>query len=265
MDVSFLQANVYQHFRKDEHPFTDTIGNWMEQVEMQYAPVVTEFLNPREMFILKTLVGKRDDILLSFFGGFEDSERKCAILYPSYYNPNETDYEISVYEIKYPIKFGKLTHGKILGTLMSTGIKREFIGDIITNGEQWQVFIKKSISNYITQQVDKIGSFGVKFDEVGWQDILQPTDEWLDETLTISSLRIDNIISTVYNVSRQRAKLIVESKKAKVNWTEVERIDFPVDYLDIVSVRGLGRVQLLETLGNTKKDKIRLKIRVLRK
>ncbi|APB30840.1 YlmH family RNA-binding protein [Vagococcus teuberi] len=260
-----MQANVYQHFRKDEHPFIDTVGNWMEQVEMEYAPLVTDFLNPREMFILKTLVGNSEDISLSFFGGYDFSERKCAILYPSYYEPSETDYDILVYQIKYPLKFGHLTHGKVLGTLMSTGIKREFIGDIITDGEQWQVFIKKSIANYIIQQVDKIGSFGVKFDEVSWKDILQPIYEWTEESLTISSLRIDNIISTVYNISRQRSKLIVESKRVKVNWTEIDRVDYLVDYLDIISVRGLGRVQLQETLGKTKKDKIRLKIKVLRK
>ena len=260
-----MQANVYQHFRKDEHPFIDIVGNWIEQVEMQYAPVITEFLNPREMFILQSIVGKRDDVLLSFFGGFDNSERKCAILYPSYYEPSETDYDIAVYQIKYPVKFGNLTHGKILGTLMSTGIKREYVGDIITDGQEWQFFIKQSVANYVVQQIDKIGAFGVKFDAIGWQDILTPTDEWLEENITISSLRIDNIISTVYNISRQRAKLIIESKKAKVNWTEIERVDFPVDYLDIVSVRGLGRVQLMETLGNTRKEKLRLKIRVLRK
>jgi len=263
--VSFLQANVYQHFRKDEHPFIDIVSNWIEQVEMQYAPVITEFLNPREMFILQSIVGKRDDVLISFFGGFDNSERKCAILYPSYYEPTESDYDIAVYQIKYPIKFGNLTHGKILGTLMSTGIKREYVGDIITNGAEWQFFIKCSVANYVAQQIDKIGAFGVKFDEIGWQDILTPTDEWLEENITISSLRIDNIISTVYNISRQRAKLMIESKKAKVNWTEIERVDFPVDYLDIVSVRGLGRVQLMETMGNTRKEKLRLKIRVLRK
>ena len=260
-----MQANVYQHFRKDEHPFIDIVGNWIEQVEMQYAPVITEFLNPREMFILQSIVGKRDGVLLSFFGGYDNSERKCAILYPSYYEPSEADYDILVFQINYPIKFGNLTHGKILGTLMSTGIKREFIGDIITDNERWQFFIKRSVANYVVQQIDKIGSFGVKFEEIKWQDILTPTDEWAEESVTISSLRIDNIISTVYNVSRQRAKLMIESKKAKVNWTEVEKVDFPVDYLDIISVRGLGRIQLMETLGNTRKEKLRLKIRVLRK
>lgn len=263
--MSFLQANVYQHFRKDEHPFIDLVLNWMDQVETMYAPVVTEFLNPREAFILATLIGKRDDIKYAHFGGFKDAERTCAIIYPDYYEVKEEDYEVDLYEIHYPTKFANLSHGQILGTLMSTGLKREFIGDIITDGERWQVFLKRSISNYATSQIDKISSFGVRFDKKALQDLLVPIEEWVEESTTVSSLRIDNIISTVYNISRQRAKVIVESKKVKINWTETERPDFVLEYLDIMSVRGLGRVQILDMEGKTKKDKIRLNYRILRK
>ncbi|MGO3731699.1 MAG: RNA-binding protein [Vagococcus sp.] len=260
-----MLANVYQHFRKDEHPFIDLVWDWIEQVDQQYAPYVTEFLNPREVFILESLIGKNDDIHYALFGGFDTSERKCAVIYPNYYEPTQSDFDIVVYHIHYPVKFGNLTHGKILGTLMSTGIKREFIGDIITDGENWQVFVKKSVSNYIVNQVTKIGSFGVRFEEVTDANIIMPIEDWVEESLTVSSLRIDNIISSVYNVSRQRAKQVVESKRVKLNWTEIERSDYTLELYDILSVRKLGRIQILDTQGKTKKDKIRLTIRVLRK
>ena len=51
-----MNANVYQHFRKDEHPFIDTVGDWLEQVEMQYAPYLTDFLDPRQAYILEALI-----------------------------------------------------------------------------------------------------------------------------------------------------------------------------------------------------------------
>lgn len=38
-----MNANVYQHFRKDEHPFVDLIEDWVEQVDRYYAPVLTNF------------------------------------------------------------------------------------------------------------------------------------------------------------------------------------------------------------------------------
>lgn len=57
----------------------------------------------------------------------------------------------------------------------------------------------------------------------------------------------------------------MESGKIKVNWTETLRPDFMLDLLDIISVRGFGRIQLQEIEGKTKKDKIRLTLGVLRK
>ncbi|MGH2227145.1 RNA-binding protein, partial [Enterococcus faecalis] len=39
-----MNANVYQHFRNDEHPSIATVVDWLEQVEMQYAPYLTQFL-----------------------------------------------------------------------------------------------------------------------------------------------------------------------------------------------------------------------------
>jgi len=87
----------------------------------------------------------------------------------------------------------------------------------------------------------------------------------MTEKTTVSSLRLDNLISTVYNISRQRSKQLIESGKVKINWSENLRPDFPLELLDIISVRGFGRIQIQELEGKTKKDKYRLLLGVLRK
>lgn len=51
----------------------------------------------------------------------------------------------------------------------------------------------------------------------------------------------------------------------KVNWTETLRPDFMLDLLDIVSIRGFGRIQIQGLEGTTKKKKVRLLLGVLRK
>lgn len=256
---------MYQHFRKDEHPFVNLVLDWLKQVEEQYAPYVTDFLDPRQMFIVESLVGKSSDVKLAFFGGFDSAERHCAILYPDYYEVQNDDYDIVLVDIKYPVKFANISHGKILGTILSTGIERECIGDIITDGEQWQVFLKKSITPFVCQQVDKISNVGVRLLPKELTDVIHPTDDWQEETLTISSLRIDNLVSSVYNISRQRSKKLIESGNVKLNWRVIDRPDVVLDYNDMLSVRGFGRVQLKELEGKTKKDKFRLAIRCLRK
>lgn len=260
-----MNANVYQHFRKDEHPFVDMVGGWIEQVESQYAPYLTDFLDPRQAFILESIVRSDSELSFSYYGGYESAERRRAMIYPDYYVPTSEDFDTVLYEIHYPIKFGKLSHGKILGTLLSTGLRREFFGDIISDGERWQIIINKEIASFVVNQLTKIGNMTVRLEEISYTKLLVPKDNWQIEQTTVSSLRVDTIISSVFNISRQRAKLLVESGKVKINWIETERSDFTLALLDIISIRGFGRIQLQEIAGKTKKEKHRVQIGVLRK
>jgi len=260
-----VNENVYQHFRPDEHPFIDKVEGWIEKVDNQYAPFLTDFLDPRQAFILETLVRQNSELKLMFYGGYEGAERKRACIYPEYYEPAQERFEIAVFEIVYPVKFTQLSHGKILGSLLSTGMKRDYFGDIITDGTRWQVMLSEHTKNYIVQELTQIGKISVRLEERNYTDILLPKDEWLEESTTLSSLRLDNLIATVYNISRQRSKQLVDSGKVKLNWKEVTRSDLQIELLDVISIRGFGRIQLKTVEGKTKKEKIRISYGVLRK
>lgn len=257
--------NVYQHFRKEEIPFIDSITEWVREVEDQYTPVLTNFLDPRQYYILESVIGKNMDIKLYSFGGYEASERNRAFICPAYFEPKQEDFKVRLYEVKYPTKFATMSHGKILGTLLSSGIKREFFGDIISDGERWQFFIDDSIKNYVISQIDKIGRVSVRLEERNYTDLIIPKDTWTIVHETASSMRIDTLISSVFKISRQRAKQMIESGHIKVNWTEMQRPDFVLDLLDIVSIRGFGRFQVQEIEGKSKKDKWKLVLGVLYK
>lgn len=260
-----MDLNVYQHFRSDERPFIDSIQDWLIQVERQYAPYLTDFLDPRQAYILETIIRQTPDICFQFFGGFEAAERVRCLIYPDYYQVQQEDFEISLFEINYPKKFASLSHGSILGSLLGSGIKRESFGDIISDGERWQLFLADEVKHYIQLQLTKIGSVSIHLEERRYTDIIMPQDGWVDEQLTVSSLRLDNVISSVFNISRQRSKQLVESGAVKLNWVESTRPDLVLDLLDIVSVRKFGRIQLRSIEGKTKKQKIRLGLGVLRK
>ena len=148
---------------------------------------------------------------------------------------------------------------------MGTGMKREMFGDIMSDGERWQVFVTESVSNYISTQLNKVGNISVRLETKDYTDIITPIDDWTIERDTVSSLRVDTVISSIYNISRQRAKELVTGGKVKVNWTPHERPDFELDMLDILSIRGYGRIQIREIEGKTKKDKWRIQFGVLRK
>ena len=102
-------------------------------------------------------------------------------------------------------------------------------------------------------------------EERDYTQILIPKDGWREERTTMSSLRLDSVISAVFNISRRRSKQLIESGKVKVNWTETTRPDFALDLLDIVSIRGFGRLQIQELEGKTKKEKISCPLRGIEK
>lgn len=256
---------VYQHFRKEEQVFIDMVESWIIQVQGQYSPYLTEFLDPRQQYIVEMLVGKKGEVRVSFFGGYEAAERKRALLYPEYFEPQQEDYELQLFEIQYPVKFTQLSHGKILGTLIGSGIKREMFGDIMSDGQRWQFFTAENVSNFVKLQLSRIGNVSVRLEERDYLDLIQPIDDWTIEQDTVTSLRIDTIISSVYNVSRQRAKELITAGKVKLNWALYDRPDFELGIFDIISIRGYGRIQIREIQGKSKKDKWRIEIGVLRK
>lgn len=260
-----MMEQVYQHFRKEEQPFIDLVESWMVQVQEQYAPHLTDFLDPRQQYIIEMLVGKRGEVRVQFHGGYEAAERKRALIFPEYFEPKEEDFDLQLLEVIYPEKFATLSHGQILGTLVGAGLKREMFGDIMSDGAKWQFFVARAVRDFILSQVTKIGKTTVRLELRNYTDLLVPIDDWTVEHDTVSSLRIDTLISAVYNISRQRAKELVAGGKVKLNWAVYDRPDFELGIRDILSVRGYGRIQIREIEGKSKKDKWRVELGVLRK
>lgn len=255
--------NLYQHFRDEERPFIDQVLDWSHQVENQYTPYLTPFLDPREQYIVESVIGQFEDIVINSFGGYEAAERKRLYLSPSYFEPSQDDFEIKVAEIRYPKKFAELSHGQILGTLMGSGIKRETIGDIITDSDRWQFFAEEAILLFLLPSIVKVGKISIQLEEVDYTDIVLPKDAWEERDEIVSSLRLDTVLSAVFNISRQKSKELISSNKVKINWNETDRPDTVLSIFDVVSIRGYGRLRIQSIEGKTKKEKIRLRMGVL--
>lgn len=259
-----MDTDVYQHFRKDEAPFIDRMTEQINTAATEYRPILTEFLNPRQIYIVQALMHD-DSLKLHRFGGYPDAEQQRLLFAPDYFEPQDTDFNIQPILIKYPEKFAELKHGQILGTLANQGIDRDVFGDIITDGTAWQFFVDTKIADFTIAQIDHIGRIKVRLETIALEAVLQPTTDWVNESLTVPSYRLDVLVADVFNVSRQRAKQIIEAGQVRINWQEVQKPDFEVRVLDLLSVRHFGRFQVLEDHGMTRKDKIRLAIRTLRK
>lgn len=255
--------NIYQHFREDEQSFIDQVVDWILQVENQYAPYLTNFLNPRQLFIVEAIVRQYDTIYYQAFGGYEGAEQQRILIYPPYYEPTAEDFEITLFEINYPTKFSELSHGQVMGSVLGTGISRGNLGDILTDGQRWQFFVDARMKDFILMNVDHVGRINVHLEEKSFENLVQEMVKWELEEIIVSSLRMDVILARALNVSRNRAKTLIKDQKVKLNWVEVERPDIEVEEYDILSIRGFGRVKIGAQQGITRKDNLVLKIGII--
>ncbi|WP_251516292.1 MULTISPECIES: RNA-binding protein [unclassified Staphylococcus] len=256
-----VNIDIYQHFRREEHTIIDMLIDKCRQASEQYAPVLTAFLDPRGQYILNVVVGSFEDIEVNFFGG-PIAERKRAIIAPDYYSPDEEDFEIALLEIDYPQKFVTIQHQHVLGTLMSLGIEREQLGDIIVNN-RIQMTVSKQLEPYIIQELTRIRGAKVKLNSFPIKDMIQSNEQWKSFNTTVSSLRLDVVLKEIIRKPRTVAKQLIDKKRVKVNHTIIEQTDFQLDNDDLLSIQGFGRAKITELGGKTKKDKVRISYETL--
>ncbi|WP_409305348.1 RNA-binding protein [Peribacillus sp. SCS-155] len=250
--------SIYQHFRPEEKEFIDQSLQWIGRVKETYSQKLTDFLDPREQQILVALLGHDQEVKLELFGGHPQAERKRALLYPDYITPEQEDFSISLIEIKYPVKFVTIEHRQVLGTLMSLGIKREKFGDILVSGQRVQFLAAGEIESYLFANLEKIGKATVSMKKVALEEAIVAEEVWDESTFTVSSMRLDTVISSILNLSRQKAQTLITSGKVKLNHKQTEHISEECREGDTISVRGFGRCSILSIEGKTKKEKWRI-------
>ena len=257
--------NIYQHFHPDEKQFIDRVLDWMDRVENNYSVVTTYFLNPREVEILESLANKRE---LQIFStqDIAQTELTKIIIAPEFYQLDVADFDLALLEILYAKKFYQLKHSQILGSFLGqTGIRRSELGDIILSEGRAQVFVSKHLLESFQNNIKKIGSATVQFVEKPFEELIETEAASVMKVVLVSSMRIDKIIASTFEISRNLAVNMLQSRKVKLNYLEIEKKDFTVEQGDLISVRGLGRIKILRILGETKKGKQKIECEITKK
>jgi RNA-binding protein YlmH len=74
----------------------------------------------------------------------------------------------------------------------------------------------------------------------------------------VSSMRLDTVIASLLNFSRQKASVLIRSDRVRVNWATQNDPSAELYESDMLSIRGFGRFKIIAVEGRTKKDKVRL-------
>ena len=189
-----------------------------------------------------------------FFGGYENSERKILGLFFD----EVTEFPISAIEFNFR-SCDKLSHRDFLGALMSLGIERETVGDILVEDGRCIVFVKSELKDYIVSQLFKIGNVGVRIIEANLNHL--PEGRGYDEAFyTVSSLRLDNIISAVTGLSREKTKILILSGNVSYNFIPNQNVSLILKEKDSFVIRGKGKYIINGILGETRKGRIKISV-----
>lgn len=255
-----MTENLYQHFRAEEQSFINKIEGLCRQVETTYSYYLTEFLNPRQIEILRSIVRHRG---LQCFVSSDNipSEYARGIIAPDYYSLDFEDFNIVLMEILYNARFNQLTHSQIMGTLLNQlGIKREVFGDILVTERHAQLVLDKSMQTYFQTQVTKIANASVQLQPISLSDMIESEQEVQSVDIIVSSKRIDRIISTALHIPRKETLLLLEANKVKVNYQVWNKPSQLLSLGDLISVRGFGRFTIGRDNGLSKNGKHKLTI-----
>lgn len=216
--------------------------------------ILTSFLDEAKQYYL--LQQKRQDVHILLDGGFSGAEYKRALILPDYLDT--ASFKIKVYQILYLKRFLELTHRKVLGSLMSLGIKRESIGDIYIEQDSVYFACTEEIAAYIVNSLKTISGVPIELKEQ--PNRLEIKKELNEKTFIISSMRLDVIIAAAYKMSRAEAFEMISNGFVQLNHIECMNASKVLEENDIISVRHKGRIYVGAIGGKTKSGRLAIKL-----
>ena len=223
-------------------------------------PCVTGFLDMQKQLYVHNIKNKfRTGFVL--WGGFDDAERKILIFMPDY-DFSKDDY-LRVLRVSHS-GAAALSHRDYLGAVLNLGIKRELIGDILVSENSADIIIKPEIEEFLYTNLKKAARQSIYLESLPIGKLSIPETEIKEITFSVSSLRLDSVLASVFNLSRSKAAEQIKSQSVYVNDILCLKPDKAVFCGDKINLRRKGRVIISETGGESRKGKTFVSARVYR-
>ncbi len=224
---------------------SDKVNKFYETGEVQ----VTNFLDPAELVEVRGVIKYVETCA---FGGFDVAERAVILI-----GAEEWDFSEILTAIRITAT-DNLSHRAILGSVLGLGIKREVLGDIVVSENVCDIIVLKSIAEYILNNLKYVGREKVSLTEIGLNDIMILEDTSKEIRTTVSSLRIDSVISAGFGISREKSAEFVKNECVKINHIQISSTSKSVKEGDLISVRGKGRLEVVSTNGTSRSGRVKI-------
>ncbi|MFQ6964003.1 MAG: RNA-binding protein [Oscillospiraceae bacterium] len=207
----------------------------LTRAEQRGIPAATVFLTPREQALLRQLLPQ-----CRFWGGTPDAERAVAYWLPEY--EDEDDYRengpVACLRAAF-FEENAVGHRDMLGALMGCGIRREAVGDLCLQPRQCDLFVTAELAPYLLDNLTSAGRAHLTLTRIALSQADRPPQALQELRVTVSSPRLDSVISAAFHLSRGSAADAVAAGRVNLNDLPCLKPDRAVQENDTVSVREL--------------------------
>ena len=186
----------------------------------------TDFLDRYQVSLVENFLRKIKFENFKLYGGYEEAERKVAIIYPENYNETmlEKNYSkiLKIVRVKLPEEAkGKYSHRNYLGGIVKLGLKREKVGDIIVYDEGADIITKEEFSSILKESISSLTRFERSIiTQENIQKLSKREIKIEQIKIIVPSLRLDNFVSDLAKTSRNKAVQIINQERVFINRTK---------------------------------------------
>ena len=224
----------------------------------------TGFLDSHEQALAKKAVMHPAGVRTLMYGGYDDAERRMLVCVPAdlpISDEEAVDGLAEVLRVTKPAISRALSHRDYLGSILGLGIERRLTGDILVRDDGADIFIVPEIADFLLREYHQAGRTEVKTEIVPVSDVIVPEARCEIIKDTVSSVRLDSVISSAFRISRSSAAEAIRSGLVSVDHIECLKTDAKVEEGAILVLKGKGKAILEEIGSGSKKNRTWLKIK----
>lgn len=256
-------AEIAKKYARDEEErlLLRRVLDKLEACQRKCIPINSGFLNGHEQALCRQMLdGAFPGLAYVFDGGYPGAERQVLSFLADWQTPETMERPLCALRASFS-KTESLTHRDFLGALMGAGIKRETVGDILVSPGSCDLLLLPEMQSYVQQNLESAGRVKLRLEVLPLEEICVPQQAVKLLRDTVASPRLDSLVAAGFSLSREKAAALVRSGKVSVNFLPCEKGDRELGQGDRISVRGLGRVEVAELGGLTRKGRTSVLLR----
>lgn len=127
-------------------------------------------------------------------------------------------------------------------------------GDIIVNENRYYIYVLDIISNYLKYNLLFIKNSTIELEEININSLNDYHQKYEENSIIVSSLRIDTIIARIINTNRSSIIDKIKDKEILLNYDILTKSSYTLKENDIFSIRKYGKYKFIGIEKTTKKD-----------